>query len=132
MRCMFYSASSFNQDLCPWGNITTFPFRKVNYMFIGSGCTYQDSPSMIENGPFYASVSQLYSNMSLNESIANDTLLSVQATTPAFWQKLQHHHLQMMVSHQCEHVGVLVTTTVPRFLSQRKAVNAVVKRKNIL
>jgi len=41
MRFMFDGASSFNQDLCPWGEFPTFPYENTDGMFARSGCTYQ-------------------------------------------------------------------------------------------
>jgi hypothetical protein len=52
---MFGGASSFNQVLCSWGDIPTFPYESVDGMFSDSGCTYQSSPIRINKGPFCAS-----------------------------------------------------------------------------
>ena len=48
MGYMFHSASSFNQNLCPWGLKLpqTFNYSAVTgSMFIGSGCSYKNSPT---------------------------------------------------------------------------------------
>jgi len=54
---MFKGASSFNQDLCSWQD--RFPYSesswRVNYIFLDSNCTHQDSPTKTQNGPFCAS-----------------------------------------------------------------------------
>jgi len=55
MREMFYWASSFNQDLCPWGDIPTFPYDLAYSMFGRSGCTYTNNPDRTNKGPFCAS-----------------------------------------------------------------------------
>jgi surface protein len=67
---MFYSAASFNQDLCSWGNIPTRPPKPIVWypgssknpvysrnsdMFSNSGCTYNYSPIKASRGPFCAS-----------------------------------------------------------------------------
>jgi surface protein len=56
MGYMFLGASSFNQDLCPWGDIPTFPYEYgVGAMFFGSNCTFQDDPISTNKGPFCVS-----------------------------------------------------------------------------
>ena len=59
---MFEGATSFNQNLCAWGE--TFPYdpeysgfeyNVVNDMFSDSGCAYQDAPQEDTKGPFCAS-----------------------------------------------------------------------------
>jgi hypothetical protein len=55
MYRMFWSAYSFNQNLCTWGKIPTFPYDTVDVMFSGSGCTYKSSPIRTNKGPFCAS-----------------------------------------------------------------------------
>ena len=64
---MFEDASSFNQDLCLWGDnyifnpeYTGFQYNVDNNMFEGSGCTYQATPQEVNPdtgtyGPFCAS-----------------------------------------------------------------------------
>jgi len=53
MGSMFEGAASFNQDLCRWQD--TFPYNEVVDIFLGSGCTYQDTPTQAQKGPFCAS-----------------------------------------------------------------------------
>ena len=50
---MFTDASSFNQDLCEWSTI--FNYTKTEDMFLGSDCTFQESPVEVDGGPFCAS-----------------------------------------------------------------------------
>ena len=50
---MFRGASLFNQDLCSWRD--NFPYTNAYNMFTDSGCTYQDTPTQAQNGPFCAS-----------------------------------------------------------------------------
>jgi len=54
-RYMFKGATSFNQDLCAWQD--SFPYNTADTfaIFLGSGCTYQDTPQEDQNGPFCAS-----------------------------------------------------------------------------
>jgi hypothetical protein len=56
---MFYGATSFNQDLCAWGNeMSTTHYIMTEYMFVGAACVNQGSPSMSGGswvGPFCAS-----------------------------------------------------------------------------
>ena len=53
MRFMFNNATSFNQDLCSWQD--NFPYNRAFGIFLDSGCTYQDTPTQVKNGPFCAS-----------------------------------------------------------------------------
>ena len=53
MSYMFNYASSFNQDLCSWQD--NFPYNRAFGIFLDSGCTYQDTPTQVQNGPFCAS-----------------------------------------------------------------------------
>jgi surface protein len=53
MRNMFYGASSFNQDLCAWKD--NFPYNNADGIFEGSGCTFQSTPQIDQQGPFCAS-----------------------------------------------------------------------------
>jgi len=52
---MFYGASEFNQDLCLWGKIQTFPYDNANNMFSLSGCNNTGDPQEANKGPFCAS-----------------------------------------------------------------------------
>ena len=53
MTRMLYGATSFNQDLCAWGD--KFPYDPAGDIFEGSGCTFQDTPQESQQGPFCAS-----------------------------------------------------------------------------
>jgi len=54
MYRMFYGATSFNQDLCAWGD--KFPYGKHALdIFTDSGCTFTDTPQEDQKGPFCAS-----------------------------------------------------------------------------
>jgi hypothetical protein len=54
MSGMFYGASSFNQDLCLWGD--NFPYDdSADDIFRNSSCTFQNDPSSDQRGPFCAS-----------------------------------------------------------------------------
>ena len=54
MGYMLYNASLFNQDLCAWRD--SFPYTaKTDNIFTDSGCTYQDTPTQTQKGPFCAS-----------------------------------------------------------------------------
>jgi len=53
MTEMFDSATSFSQDLCSWQD--NFPYTKADDIFEDSGCTYQDTPQEVQQGPFCAS-----------------------------------------------------------------------------
>ncbi|KAL7525623.1 hypothetical protein ACHAXR_001083 [Thalassiosira sp. AJA248-18] len=44
MRSMFYQASSFNKDLCAWGNYYSSDVLYMN-MFSNTQCESKDSPS---------------------------------------------------------------------------------------
>ena len=46
-------ATSFNQDLCAWGD--KFPYDNAYDIFANSGCTYQDDPQEDQKGAFCAS-----------------------------------------------------------------------------
>ena len=53
---MFSDATSFNQNLCGWGDIS--PYANVwtlLYIFARSGCAFQDDPRLDQRGPFCAS-----------------------------------------------------------------------------
>ena len=101
MDSMFEYASKFNQNLCPWSKIPTFPYSRVSGMFLGSGCSYQSSPvkgkklvllypGAFRNGKNFCasdckrSPSNYNTNDDNNEPIANDShQLSVQVTALA-------------------------------------------------
>ena len=53
IRGMFFGATSFNQNLCAWGD--KFPYDDADYIFMGSGCTFTGTPQKNEKGPFCAS-----------------------------------------------------------------------------
>ena len=56
MKFMFYEASSFNQNLCPWGPKLPSNFDYVNFagaMFSGSGCANKNKPTG-STGPWCA------------------------------------------------------------------------------
>ena len=53
MDYMFEGAASFNQDLCAWRD--NFPYGQAGIIFIGSNCTFQDTPQLGQQGPFCAS-----------------------------------------------------------------------------
>ena len=53
MELMFNNAEAFNQDLCEWGD--KFPYSSADDIFSGSGCTFQDTPQLDQQGPFCAS-----------------------------------------------------------------------------
>ena len=52
---MFSNATAFNQDLCAWGNFESFPYGYAGSMFKDSGCTFKESPTQADKGPFCAS-----------------------------------------------------------------------------
>jgi len=41
-REMFKGATSFNENLCAWSD--SFFYSNANYIFVGSGCTYESDP----------------------------------------------------------------------------------------
>jgi surface protein len=45
MDMMFVSASSFNQDLCLWGNLVDLSVVTVEVIFEGSGCDDTTTPT---------------------------------------------------------------------------------------
>jgi len=51
MGNMFFVASKFNQDLCPWGSKMMFP--TTNNMFGSSGCLNTNDPTG-PSGPWCA------------------------------------------------------------------------------
>ena len=51
---MFSEAAAFNQNLCAWGKIASFPYNQVFNMFGDSGCTYEADPTQATKGPFCA------------------------------------------------------------------------------
>jgi hypothetical protein len=55
MYAMFWDASSFNQNLCPWGPKLpgTFIYGNAGNMFAGSGCANKTSPTG-RTGPWCA------------------------------------------------------------------------------
>ena len=53
MEWMFWRAYSFNQDLCAWSD--TFPYGSAGGIFVDSGCTFTDTPTVGSKGPFCAS-----------------------------------------------------------------------------
>ena len=53
MDSMFHDATSFNQDLCAWGD--KCQYDDAFDIFVNSGCTYQDEPQVDQKGPFCAS-----------------------------------------------------------------------------
>ncbi|KAL7535273.1 hypothetical protein ACHAXR_006385 [Thalassiosira sp. AJA248-18] len=53
MSGMFYRAASFHQDLCAWAD--KFPYNSTFSIFSNSGCTFQDTPQLDQQGPFCAS-----------------------------------------------------------------------------
>jgi len=53
MNDMFFDATSFDRNLCTWGN--NFPFDNAIGIFESSGCTFQDDPQLERRGPFCAS-----------------------------------------------------------------------------
>jgi len=56
MTGMFKGATSFSQDLCSWRD--SFPYTTAHEIFLGSNCTYQDTPQESRRGPFCASSCQ--------------------------------------------------------------------------
>ena len=52
---MFDGATSFNKDLCVWGEQASFRYNRVDDMFVNSGCTYTADPTQANKGPFCAS-----------------------------------------------------------------------------
>ena len=50
---MFKGATSFNQNLCSWGE--KFPYDRSDGIFEDSGCTIKDDPTQNQQGPFCAS-----------------------------------------------------------------------------
>ena len=50
---MFNGALAFRQNLCAWGD--TFPYSDAEDTFSNSGCTFQDTPQLGDEGPFCAS-----------------------------------------------------------------------------
>ncbi|KAL7537567.1 hypothetical protein ACHAWF_005810 [Thalassiosira exigua] len=54
MNAMFGGASSFNQDLCTWAE--KFPYGQAYEIFVGTNCTYQDTPQLGPKAPFCASL----------------------------------------------------------------------------
>jgi hypothetical protein len=58
MRYMFKEASSFNQNICPWGpklpvTFTYGTYGETGNMFTGSGCANTNSPTS-RTGPWCA------------------------------------------------------------------------------
>ena len=55
MGYMFNGATSFNQDLCAWGD--KFPYDNAGYIhiFANSGFTNTSTPKVDQKGPFCAS-----------------------------------------------------------------------------
>ena len=53
MERMLYGATSFNQDLCAWGD--KFPYDNADGIFAESGCNFRDTPQLVQRGPFCAS-----------------------------------------------------------------------------
>ena len=64
MIATFKDATSFNHDLCVWRH--KFPYANANDTFMGSGCTYQDTPRLHQRGPFCASSCMTQSNTNAN------------------------------------------------------------------
>jgi len=60
MARMCFGASSFNQNLCRWGQFPSFPYGSLSdSMFLNSGCTIKNSPITDIKGPFCASNCQI-------------------------------------------------------------------------
>ena len=57
-------ATSFNHDLCAWRD--KFPHANANDTFMGSGCTFQDTPRLHQRGPFCATSCMTQSNTNAN------------------------------------------------------------------
>ena len=53
MQNMFGGTTSFNQDLCAWGD--KFPYDNAGDIFADSGCTNTSTPKADQKGPFCAS-----------------------------------------------------------------------------
>jgi hypothetical protein len=45
MTEMFDDASTFNQDLCSWGNLINYEITYMEYIFLGSGCDDTTTPT---------------------------------------------------------------------------------------
>jgi len=56
MTNMFAGATSFDKGLCSWQD--NFPYTQADNIFLDSGCTYQDTPTQTQKGPFCASACQ--------------------------------------------------------------------------
>ena len=72
MTAMFSGATLFNQNLCAWQD--SFPYSNAENIFFNSGCTYQNTPTEDQKGPFCASDCQhLRPSMSPSSSSAPTT-----------------------------------------------------------
>jgi surface protein len=60
MSFMFYGTSSFNQNLCAWKD--NFPYTSAYDIFWGSGCTFNNTPRIEQQGPFCASDCTIFPN----------------------------------------------------------------------
>ena len=83
---MLWGATSFNQDLCAWGE--KFPYNNAGGIFTGSGCTFQDTPQESQQGPFCASSCGFVSpSTSPSSSLAPTTALRPSSSpTETCWQ----------------------------------------------
>jgi len=146
MYYMFGFASSFNQNLCPWGDIPTFPYDNVDRMFYGSGCTYQSSPIRTNKGPFCASDCNAYgstssyamdgdnwgddnlysnSNESPNEPIANESY-QLSVTGASLSSSLS---TSLTNKPPKKYVIILVTRNAPKFLRNPQPLLVVVRNR---
>jgi hypothetical protein len=51
LSAMFFNATSFNQDLCSWGDVVSATADVTN-MFAWTGCSSNDDPASPEQGPW--------------------------------------------------------------------------------
>ena len=78
---MFDGATSFNKDLCTWGEQASFSYNRVDDMFVNSGCTYTADPTQANKGPFCASTCGATIDDTVNDTVNDTSSASIHSNT---------------------------------------------------